>query len=214
MTDRTLHIRDAIPSPTHTDAKFILSAFDSSIPHLSQIGSADQWGTTPLSQSRPGALEKTIDSIADAAHFRNTGEGDAVRVLIAEAELSPAPVTGTVTGTGKGEEGEREVLPVGAATVRKGYLPAYVREQEHLMKAINKLEQEEEKEFLYLEVLITDFTEKAKKFRKGTGAALVSYVKTWAEQMGWGAVLVDCWGGNEGRLVRYVFPISKGDDSG
>ncbi|KAK4245107.1 hypothetical protein C7999DRAFT_43356 [Corynascus novoguineensis] len=156
-------IRDALPSPSNTDAKFITSAFDSCIPHLATIGSATQWGTTPLSVVRPDFITRHITAIADAAKYRLTGSGSPARVLIAEALLPSG-----------------EYIPVGAATLRGGYFPSYVLNQEHLQEITSRELAGEEKGSMYLDVLVTDFSEGTKEYRKGAGAALVKYAREWA----------------------------------
>ncbi|KAK3299609.1 uncharacterized protein B0H64DRAFT_102678 [Chaetomium fimeti] len=206
MTTTTFRIRDAAPSPTDTDAHFITAAFDSCIPHLSSIGSATQWGTAPLSTSRPGFSARYVTAIADAEKYRlstttaaNPPLGDSasdsgdsgsspaiVRVLIAEAVL---PDGGH--------------LPVGAATLRGGYLPKYVLEQKHLAGVTGRLLAGEEGPFMFLETLVTDFSEATKAYRKGAGAALVEYAREWVRGLGMGCMYVDCWAGNGGKLVGF-----------
>lgn len=183
----SFRIRDAISSPSDTDAKFIASAFDSCIPHLATIGSATQWGAAPIS-ARPGFHARQVTAIADAERYRLTGSGPAVRVLIAEA-LVP------------GGQDAQAVVPVGAATLRAGYLPQYVREQEHLKEITGRLL--EEGDFMFLEILVTDFSEATREHRKGAGAALLTFAREWTErEVGMGVMYVDCWAGNEGKLVR------------
>jgi hypothetical protein len=181
-------IRDAVSSPSDTDAKFITSAFDSCIPHLATIGSGTQWGAAPLSSSRPGFITRHVAAIADAEKYRLTGSGPAVRVLIAEALLPGG-----------------ECVPVGAATLRGGYISQYVLDQKHLQEVTGRAMAGEEGEFMFLEVLVTDFSEATKEYRKGAGAALVEYARKWAgRDLGLGVMYVDCWAGNEGKLIRYV----------
>jgi GNAT superfamily N-acetyltransferase len=187
-------IRDAVPSPANTDAQFITSAFDSCIPHLASIGSATQWGTTPLSSARPDFITRHITSIADAEKYRLSGSGQPVRVLIAEA-LVPS-----TTGEGEGED---RYVPVGAATLRGGYFPSYVSGQEHLREVTGKALAGEEGGFMYLDILVTDFSEATKAYRKGAGAALVEFAREWAgRELGLGIMYVDCWAGNGGKLVK------------
>ncbi|KAL2173151.1 uncharacterized protein P884DRAFT_288296 [Thermothelomyces heterothallicus CBS 202.75] len=219
-------IRDAVPSPSDDDAKFITSAFDSSIPHLSSIGSAGQWGTDQLSVARPGFLARHASAIADAEAYRlaSSGSGSGstststsssssgapinnkpVRVLIAEAALPGRDGDGDGAGAGHGQQ---RYLPVGAATLRANYLPQYVLDQEHLRGVTGPLlagaAGEGGGDFMFLEVLITDFGEAARGYRRGAGAALVRYAKEWAgKELGIHAMYVDCWAGNEEKLVRF-----------
>ena len=196
-------IRDALPNPSNTDAKFITAAFDSCIPHLATIGSATQWGTTPLSSARPDFVDRHITAIADAERSRLAGSagGPPVRVLIAEALVPPPASPGT--GGGEGSSQETVLVPVGAATLRAGYLPGYVRDQEHLREITGRLLRGDEGGYMFLEILVTDFGEATRGHRKGAGAALVKFAREWAErELGMGAMYVDCWAGNEGKLVR------------
>jgi hypothetical protein len=179
VTTPTFRIRDAVPSPTNDDALFIAAAFDSCIPHLATIGSATQWGTQPISE-RPDFHEQRTTSIAEAAEYLSTGAGKPVRVLIIEAE--------TPLG---------EWIPVGSSTLRGNYFSKYLFEQKHLDH-----ETKREGDWMFLEVLVTSFAEEVGPYRKGAGAALVGHAKAWAEELGMGVMFVDCWAGNDGRLVK------------
>ncbi|KAM7206066.1 hypothetical protein V8F20_002848 [Naviculisporaceae sp. PSN 640] len=207
------HIRPAVPSPTNDDAAWIVSAFDSCIPHLKSIGSAGQWGTKPLSVARPGLLQSRIDSIAESHAWALAGKGDPVKVVILEAETS-------MPG---GEEGR---VNVGSMTLRGNYFAGYLTQggrsksklreggQEKETEALliegtikrerERLERGESKGWMYLEVLVTSFDEGAKEFRRGAGAALVqSAVRFAKDELGLERMYVDCWAGNGGRLVRF-----------
>ncbi|KAK4038457.1 hypothetical protein C8A01DRAFT_17442 [Parachaetomium inaequale] len=184
-------IRDALPSPSNTDAQFITSAFDSCIPHLATIGSATQWGTVPLSTKRPDFITRHVTAIADAEKYRpSRGESGApaVRVLIAEALLP-------TSGGGSGEE--EEYIPVGAATLRGGYFPQYVLDQKHLQDITGGALAGEEagERFMFLEILVTDFSEATREFRKGAGAALVKAAREWAGgELGMGVMFYETQG--------------------
>lgn len=192
LANMAFRIRDAVPSPSNADAQFITSAFDSCIPHLATIGSASQWGTTPLSSARPDFINRHITAIADAEKYGLTRSGSPVRVLIAEGILPNG-----------------DYIPVGAATLRGGYFSKYLFEQKHLEEIISKALAGERGGFMFLEILVTDFTETTKACRKGAGAALVKHAKGWAKELGLGVMYVDCWSGNDGKLVKYViaFPL-------
>ncbi|KAK3898277.1 hypothetical protein C8A05DRAFT_47349 [Staphylotrichum tortipilum] len=189
-------IRDALPGPSNADAQFITAAFDSCIPHLATIGSATQWGTTPLSSTRPGFLDRHIAAIADAEQYRLAGSRSLpVRVLIAEALVPPPASASGAAGTGEGSSKEIVVVPVGAATLRGGYLPGYVRDQEHLQEITGRLLSGEEGGYMFLEVLVTDFSEATSGYRKGAGAALVKFAREWAEtELGMGAMFYEAQG--------------------
>ncbi|KAH6845772.1 hypothetical protein B0I37DRAFT_356202 [Chaetomium sp. MPI-CAGE-AT-0009] len=175
------HIRDAVTTPTNTDAQFITSAFDSCIPHLSSIGSATQWGTTALSTARPDFINRHITAIADADNYRLLSASDKppspVRVLIAEAALP---------------DGGR--IPVGSATLRAGYLPKYVLDETRLEGVTGRLMGGEEGPFMFLEILVTDYSEAARAYRKGAGAALVEYAREWVRELGMGVMFYESQG--------------------
>lgn len=178
MTNPQFRIRDAIPG----DADYIVAAFDSTLPFLSSVGSAAQWGTTPLSQI-DGFHALRAKAVDASVSYRLTGEGDPVRVFIIEAE--------TMKEEGEGEE----YIPVGSSTLHEEFFPGYVTCQKHL-EGITKTAEN----FLFIEVLVTDF--RAGPLRKGAGAELVRHAVGYARERGKDVVYVECWAGNEGRLVR------------
>ncbi|KAF2399013.1 hypothetical protein EJ06DRAFT_478854 [Trichodelitschia bisporula] len=181
-------IRDAVPDASNTDAKFITAAFDSCIPHLATIGSASPWGTDSLSSVRPNLIDRYIAAVADAERYRLTSSGPPVRVLIADARLPSG-----------------EYLPVGAATLRGGYISKYVLEQKHLQDVTSRGLAGEEGGLMFLETLVTDFSEATREYRKGAAAALVKYKREWVgTELGMSVIYLDCWAGNEGKLFKYV----------
>ena len=195
------HIRPALPTPS--DIAFIASAFDSTLPYLSTIGSGAQWGAIPFS-TRSGFNDETLLSLEQSESFRQTdkfeGEDGAVRVFIAEAETETdgpgASRGGDDDDDVEGGEGSgKGRLPVGMITVREDFFAEFLRNQEVLQQEICRA-----KDFVYLEVLVTDYS--AKEKRNGAGAALIEHVKEYARERGKGAVYVDCWGGNDEGLTR------------
>ena len=56
------------------------------------------------------------------------------------------------------------------------------------------------KNWAYVHLLISDF--RTGEWRKGAGAALIAEAKAKAKARGREALYVDCWAGNERRLVR------------
>src|SRR5687767_9048908 len=67
------------------DTAFIIAAFDSTLPHLASIGSGSQWGSQRWSEKEdfPKLVQKYIE---DSEVHRTTGEGENIRVFIAEVE--------------------------------------------------------------------------------------------------------------------------------
>ncbi|KAK1753898.1 hypothetical protein QBC47DRAFT_32015 [Echria macrotheca] len=169
-------IRDATTS--EDDLNFLVAAFDSTLPHLATIGSGAQWGSIPFSQ-REGTYEQELKDLRAAEAYRLTREGPEFRILIAEAK-----------------DGNDKYIPVGWTTLRGEYLSPYLLEAsalDHVTKTA--------KNYLFMYVLVTDF--RAGALRKGVGAALVQYAKAWAEELGKDVFYVDCWGGNDGKLIKF-----------
>src|SRR5688572_9129029 len=95
------------------DGRFIVEAFDSTLPYLNSIGSGEQWGSNPFSK-RSNFIEETTQSIEQSERYRHTGEGDPLCVFIVEIKTSMAsPAAGVLTLDNTVER----FLPVGAATV-------------------------------------------------------------------------------------------------
>lgn len=170
------------------DAQFMTAAFDSCLPFQASIGSEAQWGSQLFSQVE-GFLAKQQRAIEDANKYRLTGEGESYQVWIAETERD---------GDGDGETG---LVPVGHATTRANFWPDYVSNQNHLKDLTTTA-----KNFTFLVVLVTDFT--AGPLRKGVGATLIQHVKACAENEKRDTIYVDCWAGNNGKLVRYSLSLS------
>ncbi|SPO36655.1 uncharacterized protein PSFLO_02126 [Pseudozyma flocculosa] len=145
---------------TETDLAFILSAFDSALPYLSSIGSAQQWGDIPFS-SRP----KTRTEFA--------------QFIRSSYRLSLLPRDGDGDGDGQGEEGGRWCLD-------------QIRQRLHD-------DDGSAPRFLYLNYLITH------RFRpsRGAGAQLIHHALDLARHRRIPWILVDCWCGNAGGLVRF-----------
>lgn len=190
----TFHIRDkALPE----DANFIVEAFDSTLPHLASIGSGSQWGSEPRSRSADH-----VQRIRTAIDNARTGTSDKDAVFIAEVPIDDDgqdAIAGRIRNVG----GQR-FLQVGAA-VTKGSFPAYVVDREDLDESVRA--DIEWGDFVYLYVMISDY--RAGALRKGAGAALARRVKQYARDIGQPRVYVDCWAGNDERLVGYVLSVQK-----
>jgi hypothetical protein len=74
----------------------------------------------------------------------------------------------------------------------------YLRDKEEVRSVLKEAEQE--KNFLYLRVLVSDY--RAGPLRKGAGAVLVGHVKGRARELGKKRVFLDCFGGNGSQLVK------------
>lgn len=161
-----------VASAGHGDVKFILDSLNSHIDFLSSIGSASQWGSVRFSD-RPAMVEYVRASVADSGNPESNR-----RVFVVERQ-------GRVGGN---------TVRCGAAIV-DSTLPDYVQENTGLVEAVAGMP-----DFLYLNVLVTDRT--AYPTAKGAGDALVEHVKHEALGRGHKMLLVDCWSGNQGALLR------------
>ncbi|KAH8595529.1 hypothetical protein B0O99DRAFT_686520 [Bisporella sp. PMI_857] len=181
----------------HNDAAFIDAAFDSTLPHLSSIGSGEQWGSVPFTQ-RGTHVEETIKQVRESESYRLTGRGEKIRVLIAEAEI-PAHPAGKEDLRCRVDDQGRRWLRVGAAVCRVDWVPGYVLKQEGLSAGLRK--EEREGGFVYLEVVVTDF--RAGDLRKGAGGALIRGMAEFARSIGRRTVWADGWAGNGRKLIGY-----------
>ena len=182
MSETKVHIRDA--DSAKKDVQFILDAFDAVLPHLNTIGSASQWGSTPLSKNA-AHVDAVHKNVEEAVAYRRTGEGKLVETLVAEVDVGEESF-------GHVEKGER--VPVAAVTVKERWWPWYITEHKLLAPKI-----EGEKNWVYVHILISDY--RAGKWRKGGGAALMEEVKERAKMRGFERLWVDCWAGNGRKLV-------------
>ncbi|KAK1996695.1 acetyltransferase [Colletotrichum falcatum] len=201
-----LRIREAGTIP-HDDA-YIVDVFDSTLPYLEAIGSGEMWGARPFSD-KEGFREATAADVRASERYQATGEGEALRIFIADAEAdqsssaaAPMPSGGDDDAAGLrywiAEDGAR-MLSVGAAFVRDDWLPGHVKSQFHV-EAVGA-EMEGREGFVYLDVLITDF--RTGRHRKGAGEALVKRAKDYGLERGAKTLYLDAWAGNGRKLVEF-----------
>jgi hypothetical protein len=201
LTPPPFLVRDA--GAVEGDGPFIISAFDSALPFLDSIGCHEQWGSTPFSH-RAGWAEETLQQIRDAEHYRLTGagDGDALRMFIVEREwpaegaetLDAGQVHSRVAVDG------RRFLSVGFVFFREDWVPSYIASQRHL-----HIGDAERRSLVYLEVMVTD--SRVGGLRRGAGAALIRGVRDYGRSRQKTALYVDGWGGNERKLVKFVFIV-------
>ncbi|KAL5348132.1 hypothetical protein ACLOAV_006612 [Pseudogymnoascus australis] len=156
--------------PLPTDPPFILSAFDSALPHLAATGSAAQWGTEPRSTNPKfiSRINDLVSAAATASPLSDASSSSAVFVAevplpldAADAEVSALARTDAATG--------QKWLPVAAVTERA--FPAYVSQRPHLEEKVQSIVKGGD--FIYLSVMVSDFRTGA--VRRGAGAALVGF---------------------------------------
>lgn len=187
------------------DLAFIVETFDSTIPFLDSIGSADQWGTILFSQ-RVEFSQDTLKDLQDSVSNSQTGDlvADGLRIFIVERECSEEqtdqylPFNNGARSFLRVDASGRRFLPVGFAYVREDWVPSYVRAQSHL-----PIPTTDKNRFDYLEVIITRSSVPA-SLRRGAGAALIHQLEAYSRQKLKQQLWVDSWAGNERRLVRSV----------
>ncbi|KAH6659468.1 hypothetical protein BKA67DRAFT_652696 [Truncatella angustata] len=194
-------IREQLTHPE--DTEFLVAAFDSCIPYCESVGSGGMWGSQPFS-AKDGFLKSTQDDVLHSERYRTTGEGEeAVRIFVAEQPVSGAEDDGlcyrTEAAHGDGQHSAARYLKLGAAMVRMNWFPPYVRGQARLKSAVQ--EAEEAGDWVYVEVIISDFRA-PETSRKGVGVALLDYIRDFSVGRGASTVFVDAWSGNAGKLVR------------
>lgn len=178
-------IRPATPS--QNDAPFIAATFDSTLPHLAATGNVGQWGVQPFSQ-KEGFLQSVRDDIETSRRYCETGEGEALRMFVAEVEDDGDGVDGSGSG----------VVSVAAMTIRDNDFAAHLKDLPEL-KPI--LQQASTQDFIFIDVLISDYRTGPK--RKGSGLALLNHVKALASKEGKRTIYMDCFRGGTGRLIEY-----------
>ncbi|KAM3502014.1 hypothetical protein MY11210_009197 [Beauveria gryllotalpidicola] len=158
------------------DAQFIIASFDSTLPHLAAIGSAEMWGEQLFSE-REGFAQETIESVQ-----KSEDPDSASKIFIAETQK-----TGFTDGV--------ERVRVGSATVREDSMPAYITEHEKMKPHVQGANN-----FLFLEVLIADY--RTDGLHKGVGTCLLEYIQRYGRERSKKTLYVDCWSGNGGKLNR------------
>lgn len=163
------------------DTAFIIGAFDSVIPVLIAAGNSGQWGTELFSE-KEGFLDAMRDDLLQSEKFRMTGEGERIRIFIAEHNESDKQ-TRVAFITIRERHFSQHVSSLGA-------MKQYVDEADSLPGG-----------YSYIDVLISDQRVPSSR-RKGAGAALMDHVKQHTQDMGARDVYVDCWSGGDGKLKR------------
>ncbi|KAK1455021.1 acetyltransferase [Colletotrichum melonis] len=202
-----MNVRDA--SLASHDADFIVEAFDSTLAPLAAMGSGAMWGSQPFSQ-KDGFVEENLKDVATSERYRSTGEGDALRIFIAEVEVESPAGTAAITphDAGQDEPGPRyrtaedgkRYVSVGAAFVRTNWLPSHVERQFDKEEKIRDELGGKKDGFVYLDVIVTDY--RTGQYRKGAGEALIRQAKEHGVAEGMQVLYVDAWAGNEKKLNR------------
>ncbi|KZL86096.1 kinesin motor domain-containing protein [Colletotrichum incanum] len=186
------------------DDTFIVEAFDSTISYLEAIGSGQMWGSQPFSE-KEGFVEETAKDVRTSEKYRTTGEGDALRVFLAEVVVEPSakpPPNSATKPPGPrywtADDGTC-MISVGAVFIRENWLPGHIKSQFQVDAIRTELKGNEG--FVYLDVLVTDF--RTGHHRKGAGEALVRQAKDYGLKKGMKTLYVDAWAGNGMKLVEF-----------
>ncbi|RBQ75736.1 hypothetical protein FVER53590_29272 [Fusarium verticillioides] len=190
-------IRDA--GSSSEDAEFIVAAFDSSLPFLTETGNAGQWGTIPFSQ-RDGFLKGTQDDIAQSETFRLSGQGERRRIFIADIQETHFGDDAVDLNRRKDHDTSKSLISVGAAMILDDEFASHIRSIAVLEPYVAAAEKRGG--FVFLDFLITDHRVPSER-RKGAGLALLEHVKAYAYEHGKLAIFLDCWTGGTDKLVRY-----------
>lgn len=171
-TSRSFQIRLA---EGDCDVKFILDCFDSTIPFLHTIGSSAQWGDKPFSD-RPEFVAFIQDLMATKSS-NNVSKLDSTAYIVEKSRID-----------------NDDYVACGAAII-SNRLPDYVLDHESARIRLSDVNN-----FLYLNVLVTH--KGLPKLIRGAGGYLIEHIKGEAKRLGNSKVLVDCWNGNDGALIK------------
>ncbi|KAI0438332.1 hypothetical protein F4803DRAFT_101580 [Xylaria telfairii] len=156
-----------------SDHELFIDFQDSQISWLSTVGSGDQWGTKSIREANPAASERTRPWVERSERSAQNAQWNSDWCRAFVAEASSG-------------------VPV-AGLVLDSKAPAYV----HSVLP----EQDESDPFVYLAYLISN--RHAGEERKGAAAALIAFAKEHVHSVGLNRICLDCWRGNDRKLVRY-----------
>lgn len=188
----TFHMRPA--SIGARDDHFILACVDSQLPYLTKLGSEEQWGSRPQSGDEEKLAQYRAKVEASEATARgNSWNRASTKVLIAEIDVPGTEQTPTQSGPAQDclfSKGTQARFAV-AAMILNGKSAEYTR------SVIS--EQDESDEFLWIGLVVT---ERSRPYCRGAGTALLEYAKEEARALGVRRLCLDCWNGNDRKLVQ------------
>lgn len=158
------------------DGDRILAFLDSQLPWLVQHGAEGQWGSVPFSNNEE-SLSKYRTKVKRSEITNQPWHREWIKVYVAELP-------------GR-EQVQTARLPV-AAMILSGCSPAYTHS---VLPA-----QDENNPFLYVSLAVSDRS--LGNLSKGSGETLLDAAKNVAADLGLKRVCLDCWNGNERRLVK------------
>lgn len=197
----TITVRDG----TLTDGDFILGAFDSAITYLPTIGSADQWGSQLFSQRGDASMDPMTavvkSSVVHTEHQARPGhEGDLYDLSRDDLVHARCLIADSTSSSPGENDTKKDTIPV-ATLCYQDFIPPHIISNNAEFKACADAINARPGGFIYVWALVSDFNVDAAR-RKGAGGALLSEVKRIAKERGIPWMYLDCWTGNERKLVQ------------
>lgn len=188
----SIHIR---PASTATDDGLrYLRNFDSQLPWLSSIGSSAQWGSSTRSDQEDLRAKYRGKVESSERGWNDPWSRDWVRAYVAEVEIKREDEnlsSELLELATKCTNNDALRLPI-AGMILQGQSSEYVRD---IIP-----ENDDNDPFLYVLYLMSD--RRTAPRGKGAGAALISRAKDEARKLGFRRLCLDCWRGNDNKLVQ------------
>ncbi|KAJ3495667.1 hypothetical protein NLG97_g3230 [Lecanicillium saksenae] len=186
------------------DGLRFLRHLDSQLPFLAAVGAGEQWGSETRSDN-PDALAKYRGKIAAAESDSNRPwTSDSTRAWVIETPARRSQLDATASALldpteAAGDAGDEVVqIPVGMLII-EGQAADYCQ---------SILSVDGTDPFIYVKFVVTD--RRAGELSRGAGAYALQYAVDFAKALGITRVCLDCWSGNNGRLVRQVTRLVDG----
>ena len=174
------------------DDKRVLAYFDSQLQWLETVGSGAQWGSTPRGHL-DDYQEKYRAKIGRSEACKGKPFGpDWIQAYIIEAEVDNHALGAELRQLAEETGGDRRAMIPVAALVLEDKSADYVRS---ILP-----EQDDEDPFIFVSYLISD--RGTSPLNKGAGAALIDHAKDEAKRLGLRRLCLDCWRGNDRKLVK------------
>ncbi|KAF7190562.1 hypothetical protein HII31_07721, partial [Pseudocercospora fuligena] len=176
------------------DGKRILAFCDSQLEWLAQVGSSAQWGLEPYSTNDD--TQEKYRAFVERSEQDQSWSKEWKKSYIAELDITEDQITKEIqpylVHQPRTNSKSSLRLPV-AAMLLTGH-------SEHYAQSILP-EQDDQDPFIWIRYLLSD--RRLGTLSKGAGLALIEHAKSVAQQMGIRRLCLDCWSGNDRKLVRY-----------
>lgn len=182
----TFNIRPATIS--HGDDELFLDLWDSQLPWLAENGGADQWGTQSIREARPEAGDRVRGWLKHSEAGTPWGP-EWCRAFVAEAQ----PLSKTDHPGAQKNGQPSDPVHVAAISLESKAAP---------YTASILPGQDESDPFVYVIYLMSNRS--AGELSKGAGSALIQYAKQVAAAHGIKRLCLDCYRGNDRKLVKLV----------